>query len=39
MKLYEEQKCFNCKKPGHVKAACPSPPTPKPQQSNEKADQ
>jgi Zinc knuckle len=39
LKLYEEQKCFNCKKPGHVRAACPSPPTPKPQQSNEKADQ
>jgi Zinc knuckle len=39
LKLYEEQKCFNCKKPGHVRAACPSPPTPRPQQSNEKADQ
>jgi len=39
LKLYEEQKCFNCKKPGHVRAACPSPPTPRSQQSNEKADQ
>jgi hypothetical protein len=39
LKLYEEQKCFNCKKPGHVRAACPSPPIPKSQQSNEKADQ
>jgi hypothetical protein len=39
LKLYEEQKCFNCKKPGHVRAACPSPPTPRPQQSNEKAGQ
>ena len=39
LKLYEEQKCFNCKKPGHVRAACPSPPTPRPQQSNERADQ
>jgi hypothetical protein len=38
-KLYEEQKCFNCKKPGHVRAACTMPPTPRPQQSNEKADQ
>jgi hypothetical protein len=39
LKLYEEQKCFNCKKPGHVRAACPSPPTPKPQPSNERAGQ
>lgn len=39
LKLYEEQKCFNCKKPGHVRAACPLPPTPRSQQSNEKADQ
>jgi Zinc knuckle len=39
LKLYEEQKCFNCKKPGHVRAACPLPPVPKSQQSNERADQ
>lgn len=29
LKLYEEQKCFRCKKSGHVQAHCPLPPTPR----------
>lgn len=40
-RLYDEQRCFNCKEVGHVRSHCPKPPTPKPvpQQSNESAGQ
>jgi hypothetical protein len=34
-KLYNEKRCFRCKQVGHTQWACPTPPEPRGEQSNE----
>jgi hypothetical protein len=33
--LYNERRCFRCKQVGHTQAACPTPPEPRGEQSNQ----